>query len=408
MFRRFRNYPQIGGKRGAIPADCVEVQYLESTGTQYIDTGVYFCISDSRSPKIRFDYAMTQKDSSTPRLLGYVNSPALMQVYYDSGSDTIRWQPLPNTTTIYSTGYAWDANRHSTVVDFTTSAITISEDGETLATGICKRINISSRPMYLFARNNNGAAANFASYQLYGFSYDDGVQKLNLVPVRRTTDGLGYMCDTLTGTLYGNAGTGAFVIGPDKWLPYDAEVEWIRRPSGGAVVQWYTPFKPENDDVIEWRARILEGTGNYTSCGFVSYVKDGIECTRVIKAGSSTSNAYVYFRRNATQANTVAVNLLGVHDYALSLRKIVVDGKATTISGVSGLSESRGAYRVLYSAGSEIHWFKVTRGGVPLIDLKPVRFRDANGVTKGAFYDSVSKTLITQTGDGPYEIGPDK
>lgn len=37
--------------------------------------------------------------------------------------------------------------------------------------------------------------------------------KLDLIPVRK--DGNGYMYDKLTGTLFGNAGTYRFLIGPD-------------------------------------------------------------------------------------------------------------------------------------------------------------------------------------------------
>ena len=36
----------------------------------------------------------------------------------------------------------------------------------------------------------------------------------DFIPVRK--DGVGYMYDKISGQLFGNAGTGAFVIGPDK------------------------------------------------------------------------------------------------------------------------------------------------------------------------------------------------
>ena len=37
---------------------------------------------------------------------------------------------------------------------------------------------------------------------------------MNLIPVRK--DGVGYMYDTVSGQLFGNIGTGNFILGPDK------------------------------------------------------------------------------------------------------------------------------------------------------------------------------------------------
>lgn len=43
--------------------------------------------------------------------------------------------------------------------------------------------------------------------------WDDGVLKLDLIPVR--VGNVGYMYDRVTGNLYGNSGSGNFIIGPD-------------------------------------------------------------------------------------------------------------------------------------------------------------------------------------------------
>ena len=44
--------------------------------------------------------------------------------------------------------------------------------------------------------------------------YEAGELVMALIPVRK--DGVGYMYDTISGEFYGNAGTGVFIIGPDK------------------------------------------------------------------------------------------------------------------------------------------------------------------------------------------------
>lgn len=52
------------------------------------------------------------------------------------------------------------------------------------------------------------------SLRYYYFKmWDDGVLKLDLIPVR--VGNVGYMYDRVTGNLYGNSGSGNFIIGPD-------------------------------------------------------------------------------------------------------------------------------------------------------------------------------------------------
>ena len=46
--------------------------------------------------------------------------------------------------------------------------------------------------------------------------YDDGTLVRDLIPVR--VGDVGYMFDRISGQLFGNAGTGAFIIGPDKTI----------------------------------------------------------------------------------------------------------------------------------------------------------------------------------------------
>ena len=49
--------------------------------------------------------------------------------------------------------------------------------------------------------------------KLYACHYTDANVELDLIPVRK--DGIGYMYDRVSGQLFGNAGTGSFILGPD-------------------------------------------------------------------------------------------------------------------------------------------------------------------------------------------------
>jgi hypothetical protein len=72
----------------------------------------------------------------------------------------------------------------------------------------------STYPIYLFAMNNVGNAAMKARMKLYSFSLsENGTQIMDMIPVRVGTTG--YMYDKVSKTLFGNAGTGDFVLGND-------------------------------------------------------------------------------------------------------------------------------------------------------------------------------------------------
>lgn len=82
--------------------------------------------------------------------------------------------------------------------------------------------NYNESTLYLFGTvyDNNGATpwnpGSAGDDKLYSLSFKDsaGTLVIDLIPVRVGT--VGYMYDRVSGQLFGNQGTGAFVIGPDK------------------------------------------------------------------------------------------------------------------------------------------------------------------------------------------------
>ena len=93
-------------------------------------------------------------------------------------------------------------------------ALTYDFDGERIFTGLTDSFNLNR--FYLlaigetnFERLYSGNMRMFSA----AFSASDGKQ-FDMIPVRK--DGVGYMYDRVSGELFGNQGTGAFLIGPDK------------------------------------------------------------------------------------------------------------------------------------------------------------------------------------------------
>lgn len=198
MFRRFRNYPQIGGKR-ALPYKR-RLAYLESTGSQIVDTG--FVIK--KDTTISLDVAWTFYQS---RMFG-ANGGSGSEVLLSSGSIDRHLlggafnAPFPLNT------------RKNVNIDLTSGAMSMSFDGETVRTAAPSMI--VSRGVYLFACHESTSASDGPKnrrWKLWGFShYTNGVLDMKLIPVM-DNDNVPCLYDEANDSLIYNQGTGEFLYG---------------------------------------------------------------------------------------------------------------------------------------------------------------------------------------------------
>lgn len=182
-----------------IPEEYQLVEYLESTGTQYINTG----------------YAPLQDDEITAYVSFNNNSNQMMGCFKSSGGVYQRchfsaYQSPSQIRIFYDTGSgflskAFDTEKH--VFRFTPSKIYIDSSNANNS-AVYPSINF-----YLFARNNNNNIDNYCFAKVYRFN---AVDKADLYPVYRKADDKPGMYDIINHQFYTNAGTGEFVVGPDK------------------------------------------------------------------------------------------------------------------------------------------------------------------------------------------------
>lgn len=179
-----------------------EVEYLESTGTQYINTGIVVTSTDnmfidfqkttSYSYQAFYAGRRTNENNATSYSLGQINGK------FDGrlGSGNLGY------------GTSINLNRHTLELDPVNG--NVIQDSSTTAS--CGTFASSNLPVYLFGVNTNGAAG-YSQYpiRVFEFSISD---KIHLIPVR--VGSVGYMYDTISHKLFGNAGTGSFIVGNDK------------------------------------------------------------------------------------------------------------------------------------------------------------------------------------------------
>jgi len=211
----------LGRGGGAkLPYDA-EVEYLESTGTQYIQTNY---VPSIFQPFKAVAALMDFGDANLSTALGTAHSAG--------GGSYIPLMLYNGVPSIWLANEIGTAGGTSGQVRTITSrtvqasgypdywAFQMYCDG----TYVKQSYQAKSNPIQwlgkvtIFACSyNNGSVARFSKSRFYSFSATDMETEstvIDLIPVRK--DGVGYTYDRVSGTLLGNSGTGDIVVGPDK------------------------------------------------------------------------------------------------------------------------------------------------------------------------------------------------
>ena len=173
------------------------IEYLQSTGAQYIDTGYILKntdVVDVTYDNIAYGFVFGSRESYVSKNSGITNQ--------EDGRYVIRY----GNTTIYG-----NSSQPSGTVTVHIESGNTRINGSSVSTAAYGS-SFYSGNCYLFTINNNGTAHHgaFGTNRIRRFSIQ-GI--CDMIPVRIGTTG--YMFDRVTGKMYGNSGTGNFILGPD-------------------------------------------------------------------------------------------------------------------------------------------------------------------------------------------------
>ena len=230
-----------------LPAGYTELEYIESTGTQYIDTGVPLDAADKMTGKIAF----TRLNS-----LSYIagargsNSKAIGYILYAS---------LHQGLTIYNSAWPEQGINISAdeIVEFETvmgtTAQSFSVNGRSVISS--DAVNISSflntNTITLFGlRTEYMSSAKIYSIKIYR----DSTLKRDFVPAKNSSGVIG-MYDTVNNEFYTNQGTGEFTAGP---------VVGIRIATTAYNSARFSPVMTELNDTIATIRSVVTNTINQT------------------------------------------------------------------------------------------------------------------------------------------------
>lgn len=185
-----------------VPYDA-RVDYLETSGTQWIDT--LYVPQRGESIEVEFFKGNTGANTQTLVSAGDGTNQLVMPFIKGNGVIYVRFFSDTGTSALNCTDLTW----HKVFVD---STGVVSIDGVTRATASpTGDIDGTNKTLRLFYRSNN---TNPMDGRIRSVKLVSGTTTvLDLIPVR--IGQVGYMYDRVSGQLFGNAGTGDFILGQD-------------------------------------------------------------------------------------------------------------------------------------------------------------------------------------------------
>ncbi len=193
-----------------------ELEYIESTGTQYIDTGI---IPDATS-EFEVECSQTIGTSQFQSMFGANRTSSGVDDYqqYTSLSGTevfIRLGGSYGTRPTSSTGNMariWKLDGTKNVASFHGTTIKVNK---TEYTG--KSCYGTAKGHLLLFKEQNSDYHQYGVGKIYKFKWwMNNIIVLDLIPVRRKKDGVIGMFDKMNGRFVTNLGTGSFIAGPEK------------------------------------------------------------------------------------------------------------------------------------------------------------------------------------------------
>ena len=374
-----------------------ECEYLESTGTQYIDTGVIPSNKKiSAEVKFKLNGVFGSPSADTAGIIGSVKTDNTNNFQFSVFNGN--WRTKINTFGSYNGN--WDSNEH--VIKLNTENGTILDNTVIISTQYTTP-GENTVSLYLGAVNYNGSTVVSNNiYRLKGLLYyckiyDNGTLVRDFIPVMGW-DGKGYMYDKVSGQLFGNAGTGDFVMGRQIH-----PVEYLE--STGTQ---YIDTGVNADSNLGFGVGFKWDTFNTANSRFLGVIKqDGGTYLRHHSSDSGSSFAY-FVSNDITSIQGTVTTAFHSFSYNSMTKKFNFDG--TEISAVSPAVFDIGLNFWLFGRNSNVESLKsyasvklysarLYNNGTLVRDFIPAISEDGTAF----MFDRVSHTCYLNQGTGVFK-----
>lgn len=203
---------RVMGKKGLLPSGYTQVEYLDSTGTQYIDTGITPTATKLRVVT-KCQRLANIKGGDYLGSVTYTTPRAGFRLFNDRYTGMLIIQATISINLQTSVTDIFDCD--ITVIQNTSCNYKVNNISNTIRNNTMNLTNNKSLILYGFYFGNNVSVNNIPQ-RFWGFTvYKEDILIQNLVPCRRNSDSALGMYDTVTGNFLTNQGTGSFTAGPD-------------------------------------------------------------------------------------------------------------------------------------------------------------------------------------------------
>lgn len=185
-----------------LPSGYTELEYIQSSGTQYIDTG--FKPNQDTRVTCDFEY-ISSVEEQTIFMARRTSAQDQFGLFHNTAGWTFRYgaNSAENNTIGIMDRILLDINKNVA----TLNGVKLTNSAATFNTGT---------NLMLFVRNTNGTLNNYAIAKLYACSiYSDETTMIrNFIPCKNPSGVIG-LYDLVNNQFYQNAGTGTFIAGPE-------------------------------------------------------------------------------------------------------------------------------------------------------------------------------------------------
>ncbi len=197
----------LGKSLEALPPGYTILNYIQSSGTQYIDTGVI----GKSGVRVSLDFSVISGDLNDCIVIGCAPasySPRIYPVATQSGKWAYGYLDWFNSNSAATIGQRYSVDtqllQNSQSMTVNKSAVVTSTSSNSVDVGI---------NMFLFGANIGGSYQSYGSIRVYSCKiYENSTLVRDFIPCINSSGSIG-MYDLVTDTFYGNSGTDTFVVG---------------------------------------------------------------------------------------------------------------------------------------------------------------------------------------------------
>ena len=376
----------------SLPNIYQEVEYIESTGTQYINLPFGFDKTDEIFFKMSINASQTFGDifMVAPSTWNTDSNRFAMGTYngnYIAGYGSIGTASTALLPTITNDGkiHNW---RYSNYV-FSITDLNISRDVSSISFGS------TTQNLHLFKGLNNYNRGKICSY----IHFKNNQKVIDLVPCYRKSDNVIGLYDLVNDTFYTNAGTGTFLKGSNVKLPIEyQEVEYIES-TGTQYIDTGVKVKPNLFYDIKLKHNDFGGMfGRYSDSSGANIISQTISNMTAVNYGSTSS----YYRYEIPIQLAFSVCKLKILDNKFYFNDALISDNINKT--LPNTEETFFLFRQssIYGRG-RIYYVKLYDNNTLIRDFVPC-YRKSDSVI--GLYDLVDRVFYINSGYGSFKIGP--